>query len=148
MKKLLTLLMALALCLCVAACGGDTEAPADTEEPAETETDVNEPVETADNEGAEITDEQLAALTEAYNVVAPLYNEAYTTAEANGWLADETTAAEIEAMNSTLGFIGTALTEDLTMLDGSDFDALTETLLTLEAPLTELVERVSVPYEG
>jgi len=103
---------------------------------------------TAPADGAEITQEQLEALTAAYNTVAPLYNEAYIQAEANGWLNDATTAAEIEAMSSTLGVIGTALTEDLTMLNGSDFDGLTSTLLQLEAPLNELIERVSASYGG
>lgn len=62
-------------------------------------------------------------------------------------MADEQTAAELKALGSTLGFIGTALAEDLTMLDGTDFDALIEKLET-EAPtvLDTLSERVNEPY--
>jgi len=139
MKKFFALLLALMMVMSLVACGG---------EPAVEPTAGNQggSAPAADNEGAEITDEQLVALAEAYNTVAPLYNEAYTTAEANGWLNDETTAAEIQAVGATLGVVGTALTEDLSMLDGADFDALTETLLQFEAPLYELIERVSIPY--
>lgn len=155
MKKFLALLLALMMVFCLAACGSEEPAGPDVEEEAAGEVAENEDTEdppesaqAADNTGAEISDEQLAALTEAYNQVAPLYNEAYTAAEANGWLADEQTAAEIEALNDTLGFIGHALTEDLTALDGSDFDTLTTTLQGFVPALEELVTRVSVPYEG
>ena len=102
--------------------------------------------ETAAIGDAEITQEQLTVLAEAYNQVAPVYNEAYDLAEANGWLADETTAAELDAVGGTLSFIGTAMTEDLTMLDGSDFDALPGALLEFVPALEDLIERVSVPY--
>lgn len=102
----------------------------------------------ADNEGTSITDEQMATLTEAYNQVAPIYNQAYTDAEANGWLNDELTATELNAVAGTLGTIGTALTEDLSMLEGVDTDALVATLEELAPALNELAERVSVPYEG
>lgn len=137
MRKVIALLLALLMCLSLAACGGDAEEPVNTDS-----------VPVADSSEAQISDEQLAELTAAYNQVAPLYNEAYVTAEANGWLEDETTAAEIQALNSTLGVIGTALTEDLTMLDGVDIDALIGQLLEVEEPINELIERVSVPYEG
>lgn len=130
MKKWIALLLAVMMCLSMAACS--------TEDVAQV----------ADNSNAEISDEQLEALMEAYNVVAPLYNEAYDAAESNGWLADELTAAEIEAVNATLGVISQALTEDLTMLDGSDFEALPAALLEMEEPLREMIERVSEPYAG
>lgn len=130
MKKWIALLLAVMMCLSMAACS--------TEDVAQV----------ADNSNAEISDEQLEALMEAYNVVAPLYNEAYDAAESNGWLADELTAAEIEAVNTTLGVISQALTEDLTMLDGSDFEALPAALLEMEEPLREMIERVSEPYAG
>lgn len=131
MKKWIALLLAVMMCLSMAACSS-------TEDVAQV----------ADNSNAEISDEQLEALMEAYNVVAPLYNEAYEAAESNGWLADELTAAEIEAVNATLGVISQALTEDLTMLDGSDFEALPGALLEMEEPLNEMIERVSEPYAG
>jgi len=137
MKKLLVALLLVVMCLSLVACGGGEENPADG---------GSAPV--ADNNSTSITDEEIAALTEAYNTVAPLYNEAYVQAEANGWLADETVAAEIEALNNTLGFIGAALTEDVTMLDGSDMTALVETVASLEGPLNDLVAKVSVPFEA
>lgn len=102
--------------------------------------------ETADIGDAEITQEQLTALTEAYNQVAPVYNAAFDLAEANGWLDDETTLTELNAVGGTLSFVGTALTEDLAMLDGSDFDALPGALLEFIPALEDLAERVSVPY--
>ena len=151
MKKFLMLLLALMLVLGLAACGSG-EAPPPVEEVAPPAEDVAPPAEesvpAADNSGAEISDEQLVALTEAYNQVAPLSNEVYTAAEANGWLADETTAAEIQALNDTLGFIGYALTEDLSLLDGSDFDLLPAAILEFVPSLEEMAVRVSVPYEG
>lgn len=102
----------------------------------------------ADPEGAEINNEQLTALTNAYNQVAPLYNQVYTAAETNGWLNDELTSTELDTVSGTLSFIGTALTEDLTMLDGSNFDALPGALLELVPELEKMLERVSVAYEG
>ena len=50
-------------------------------------------------------------------------------------------------MNATLGTIGKALTEDLTLLNGcEDFDALINGVLAFGPALEELAERVSVPY--
>lgn len=142
MKKFLALLLALMMVLALTACGG--------EEPAADDDTAEPPVSAqgVDNEGAEINDEQLAALTEAYNEVAPLYNDMYTAAEENGWLADEQTAAEVQAVGGTLSVVTKALTEDLTVLDGSKFDELPDGLRSLIPAIEELSERVSVPYEG
>ncbi len=93
-----------------------------------------------------VTDEALKPLAEAYNQVAPLYNEAYDAAEANGWLNDEQTAAEIEAMNDTLSYIASGLTEDPAKLENADIPALVEQLEQLSPAFQELLERVSVPY--
>lgn len=47
------------------------------------------------------------------------------------------------------GFLGKGLTEDISLLDGSDFDALIDYLENEFPPaLEELSERVSVPYEA
>ena len=71
------------------------------------------------------------------------------TAEANGWMEDETTAAELQGLTAVLGFIGSGLTEDPSLLDGTDFDELIENLETQIAPAIEtLSERVSEPYGG
>ena len=131
MKKILALLLSLMLVLSLAACGGDdtTDTPVD-EEPA-------------------VTDEQLADLTAAYNNVAVPYNEIATAVNENGWMNDEQTATEMKALSDTLGFIGKGLTEDISLLDGSDFDALIDYLENEFPPaLEELSERVSVPYEA
>ena len=133
MKKILALLLSLMLVLSLAACGGD-----DT-----TDTAVDEEPE------GRITDEQLADLTAAYNNVAVPYNEIATAVNENGWMNDEQTATEMKALSDTLGFIGKGLTEDISLLDGSDFDALIDYLENEFPPaLEELSERVSVPYEA
>lgn len=141
MKKFLALLLAAMMVLSLVAC--------DIDESSEPETDeAPSSAVVADNSNAEISDEQLKALREAYNQAAPLFNEVYTAVEKNGWMADEQTAAEVQAVNGTLATIGKALTEDLTMLDGSDFDKLAKTVLEFVPALEEMLERVSVPYEG
>ena len=88
-------------------------------------------------------------LTAAYNNVAVPYNEIATAVNENGWMNDEQTATEMKALSDTLGFIGKGLTEDISLLDGSDFDALIDYLENEFPPaLEELSERVSVPYEA
>lgn len=133
MKKFAALLLAMMMVFTLAACGG-------SDEPAGTGlTDMN---------GNEVTQDTITKLTEAYNAIAVPYNEIATTANENGWMADEQTAAEFNALSSTLGFIGAALTEDLSMLDGSDFDAIIEKLENeFPTALDILSERVSVPYD-
>lgn len=91
-------------------------------------------------------DAQLKKLTEAYNQVAPLYNEAAAAAEENGWLADEQTAIELEALSATLSYIGSGLTEDSSKLEDADINGLIEQLEGLRPAVEELVQRVSVPY--
>ena len=123
MKRLLTLTLALVMSLSLTACGGSDDAGS--------------------------SDEKLAELTEAYNNVAVPYNEIANLVNENGWMADEQTNAEMNALNSTLGTVGTALTEDISMLDGVDVDALIASLSDeLPGALAELKDRVSVPYEG
>lgn len=116
---------------------------------AELKTQVEEEIAAAESAGdVEITDEQLQALTEAYNSVAPAFNEMYTTAEANGWLNDEQTSTEINALSGSLTGIGTALTGDLSALNGSNFDELPGAVSGLSTGIAELMERVSTPYAG
>lgn len=151
MKKLLALLLAMMMVLSLVACGSDEPVDVETDEPAGTEEEAGGEEESylTDNNGNPVTQETINELSEAYNAIAIPYNEIVTTVNANGWMADEQTAAEVDAVSSTLGFIGTALTEDLSMLDGTDFEALI-TSLNEEFPevLSILSERVSVPYEG
>ena len=149
MKKILALLLSLMLVLSLAACGGDdTTDTAVDEEPVVTD-EAETPAEDEEVPEGRITDEQLADLTAAYNNVAVPYNEIATAVNENGWMNDEQTATEMKALSDTLGFIGKGLTEDISLLDGNDFDALIDYLENEFPPaLEELSERVSVPYEA
>lgn len=150
MKKILALLLSLMLALSLAACGGDdtTDTPED-EDPAPVTDETGTPDEDEKVPEGRITDEQLAALTAAYNNVAVPYNEIATAVNENGWMNDEQTAAEMKALSDTLGFIGKGLTEDISLLDGTDFEALIDKLENELLPaMDELRERVSVPYEA
>ena len=150
MKKILALLLSLMLVLSLAACGGDdtTDTPVD-EEPAPVTDEAETPAEDEEVPEGRITDEQLADLTAAYNNVAVPYNEIATAVNENGWMNDEQTAAEMKALSDTLGFIGKGLTEDISLLDGTDFEALIDKLENELLPaMDELSERVSVPYEA
>ena len=151
MKKFLALLLSLMLVLSLAACGDTADDTTDEDTPPTEDTDTDADTNT-DGEEVEgrINDDELARLTEAYNAVAVPYNEIATMVNENGWMADEQTNAEMTALQNTLGFIGTGLTEDISMLDGSDFEALIDSLTDEQLPsaLDELRERVSVPYEG
>lgn len=150
MKKILALLLSLMLALSLAACGGDdtTDTPED-EDPAPVTDEAETPDEDEEVPEGRITDEQLAALTAAYNNVAVPYNEIATAVNENGWMNDEQTATEMKALSDTLGFIGKGLTEDISLLDGTDFEALIDKLENELLPaMDELSERVSVPYEA
>lgn len=154
MKKILSLVLALALCASLAACGGKEPAKSDpAPAPAESTPSAApapaepEPAPEPESDGGP-TDEQRQALADAYNQVVDVYNEVLDNAEANGWMADEATAAEIEVLGATVEPVGTALSEDMSMLEGADFDALPGILTGEILPeLQKLNEKVSVPYE-
>ena len=139
MKKFLALLLALMMVLSLAACGSDEpedSAPVSEDGPTTEQTQA-------------VTDEALIPVANAVNEVAPIFNEVYETAEANGWLEDEQTATELQAVMGTLTFTQSALTDDPSKLENvTDFDALAESILQLAPALEEIAERVSVPYEG
>ena len=152
MKRLLTLTLALVMSLSLTACGGSDD-DASSSDVNDVSTSVSAPAEDGSGDASvpegRISEEKLAELTEAYNNVAVPYNEIANLVNENGWMADEQTNAEMNAMNSTLGTVGTALTEDISMLDGVDVDALIAALSDeLPGALAELKDRVSVPYEG
>ena len=152
MKRLLTLTLALVMSLSLTACGGSDD-DASSSDVNDVSTSVSEPAEDGSGDASvpegRISEEKLAELTEAYNNVAVPYNEIANLVNENGWMADEQTNAEMNAMNSTLGTVGTALTEDISMLDGVDVDVLIAALSDeLPGALAELKDRVSVPYEG
>lgn len=123
MKKFFALLLAMMMALSLAACGGSD-----------------------DSVDADPADEQLQALTEAYNEAATLYNDVAIAASDNGWMADEQTAADINAFGDTLEPIGEALTEDISLLEGADYDELTAALKEFVPELEALAEKVSEPY--
>ena len=151
MKRLLTLTLALVMSLSLTACGGSDDASSSDESDVSVSASQSAEDDSGDASVPEgrISDEKLAELTEAYNNVAVPYNEIANLVNENGWMADEQTNAEMNAMNSTLGTVGTALTEDISMLDGADVDALIAALSDeLPGALAELKDRVSVPYEG
>ncbi|MBQ9974002.1 MAG: hypothetical protein IJP02_03475 [Oscillospiraceae bacterium] len=145
MKKFLALLLAMMMMVSLVACGGEV-VEEEVSDVSASQSEEQDSAIAADNEGAKITDEQVAVLVEAYNSVAPLFNEVFTAAEKNGWLNDPQTLAEIEAVNATLGVVGTALTEDMTMLDGANLDELPGALLQFAPELEKMLERVSVAY--
>ena len=152
MKRLLTLTLALVMSLSLTACGGSDD-DASSSDVNDMSTSVSGPSQDGSGDASvpegRISEEKLAELTEAYNNVAVPYNEIANLVNENGWMADEQTNAEMTAMNSTLGTVGTALTEDISMLDGVDVDALIAALSDeLPGALAELKDRVSVPYEG
>ena len=150
MKRLLTLTLALVMSLSLTACGGSDDAGSSDE----IDVSVSASQSTEDGSGdasvpeGRISDEKLAELTEAYNNVAVPYNEIANLVNENGWMADEQTKAEMNALNSTLETVAAALT-DTSKLDGADVDALIASLSDeLPGALAELKDRVSVPYEG
>lgn len=152
MKRLLAMAMALVMSLALVACGSDDSGSADV---SDVSTSTSQPAEdgstSSDSSVPEgrISDEQLAELTTAYNNVAVPYNEIATQVNESDWVNDAQTMAEMEALGNTLGFIGAGLTEDISMLDGVDVDALIAALSDeLPGALAELKDRVSVPYEG
>ena len=131
MKRLLTLTLALVMSLSLTACGGSDD-DASSSDVNDVSTSVSEPAEDGSGDASvpegRISDEKLAELTEAYNNVAVPYNEIANLVNENGWMADEQTNAEMKAMSSTLGTVGTAITEydfsqvDLdALLDGYDW---------------------------
>ncbi len=136
MKKLLSLLLALAMCASLAACGGGDDTPSDASGGGDVSTS-----------GAP-TDAQLETLTDAYNQVAVLYNDVATKAQENGWTADAETNAAIQTISAALDPVGEALTGDMSALSGANFDTLPDTLLELMPTLEELAEKVADPYEG
>ena len=151
MKRLLTLTLALVMSLSLTACGGSDD-DASSSDVNDVSTSVSEPAEDGSGDASvpegRISDEKLAELTEAYNNVAVPYNEIAKLVNENGWMADEQTNAEMNALNSTLETVAAALT-DISKLDGVDVDALIASLSDeLPGALVELKDRVSVPYEG
>lgn len=136
MKKLLSLALALAMCASLAACGGSDDGGVSSAG-SDVSTSAGGP-----------TDAQLKALTEAYQQVSEVYNEAATKANENGWAADEQTLSDLNTIAECLEPIGLALNGDMASLEGSDFDGLPGAILEFLPEAQALLEKVSEPYEG
>lgn len=117
MKKVISLLLALVLCVSLAACGG-SKGP---------------------------SDEQLTAITNAYNEAADLYEEISSNAQANGWMDDQETADAIKALGDKLDPIGKALDSKKFSDLGKDvdFDTLPGEIRGYLPELEALEEKVS-----
>lgn len=144
-KKLLSLLLVLAMCAFLAACGGSDDSGADFEP----ESDSVAEEETFDDSTSDgPTDEQLSALTEAYQEVSPVYLDAIAKAQENGWEADEQTMSELSVIGESLDPVGRALNGEMSLLEGADFDDLILAVQECLPAAQTLLERVSEPYEG
>ncbi len=92
MKKLLVLIMALAMTLSLASCGG-----------GKAETPASSPASTAAAERKDnVTPEQAAAIVDIMAKMGPLYEEAAAAAPANGWDQDEEAVQELNAVYATM----------------------------------------------
>lgn len=144
-KKLLSLLLVLAMCAFLAACGGSDDSGADFEP----ESDSAAEEETLDDSTSDgPTDEQLSALTEAYQEVSPVYLDAIAKAQENGWEADEQTMSELNVIGESLDPVGRALNGEMSLLEGADFDDLILAVQECLPASQTLLDRVSEPYEG
>lgn len=152
MKKPIYLLLALAICASLSACGGAESSSSNVSSESSVSVTADEPDQSSEDFDSDTadgpTDEQLNTLIEAYNQVANLYNDVTIMAQDNGWEDDQETSDAIQFIGNILEPVGLALTEDMSALDGVDFDALPDALLELLPDLEALSEKVSVPYAG
>lgn len=139
MRKLLSLALALVMCASLAACGGSDAGGAGSE--------PNSGGASSSASGGP-TDAQLKTLTEAYNEVAVQYNDVIALAQENGWTADEETNTKLQNIGAMMDPVGTALSGDMSYLEGADFDELPKALLELKPDLDELAAKVAEPYSG
>ena len=139
MKKLLVLLLTMMLCFSLTACGGSEDSDVSGGDKDNTVAD--------DNGDANVEDEYYQQVADAYAQVEALYEQVSAAAEENGWTADEQTAAELEAVVKVLNQVGPGI-EDASAFADVDMQALAESMNNLVTALGEMVDRVSVPYEG
>ena len=136
MRKVLSLVLALAMCASLAACGGGSDNGGVSSEPSSSSISGGP------------TDAQIKALKEAYQQVSAVYNDAATTANESGWSADEETIAELNTIGTMLEPIGLALTGDMSSLEGADFDELPDAVLELLPAAQTLLDKVSQPFDA
>lgn len=141
MKKLLVLMMALAMTLSLAACGGNAEPPASTPE--------STPAAAAERKD-NVTPEQAAAIVDIMAKMGPLYEEAAAAATANGWDQDELAVQELNAVYAIMDSARVGLGE----LDGygdtstEDIDTVIEQYQTMLDEMPNLVAKYSEPYSN
>ena len=141
MKRLLVLIMALAMTLSLAACGGGK-----AETPASTPASTPAAAERKDN----VTPEQAAAIVDIMAKMGPLYNEAAEAAAANGWDKDEAAVQELNAVYAIMDSARVGLGE----LDGygdtstEDIDAVVEQYQAMLDEMPNLVAKYSEPYSN
>lgn len=149
MKKLVSILMVLVMCASLAACGdsGSTVSNTPSSAPSSAPSNTGGPTDAQEGGEVAVSNEELEALAAAYNEVAVVFNEIYTTAESNGWLEDEETVIELQALTDMLTSINTGLTEDPSVFEGVDINSMIEELQNLGPELESLYNRVSYHYE-
>lgn len=141
MKKLLVLVMALAMTLSFAACGRNNSAPSstpDTSAPAAAKRQDN------------VTPEQAAAIVDIMAKMGTLYNEAADAASKNGWDKDETAVKELNAVYAIMDSARVGLGE----LDGygdtstEEIDTVVEYYQAMLDEMPNLVAKFSEPYSN
>ncbi len=141
MKKLLVLIVALAMTLSLAACGGGKAEP-----PASTPASTPAAAERQDN----VTPEQAAAIVDIMAKMGSLYNEAAEAAAANGWDKDEAAVQELNAVYAIMDSARVGLGE----LDGygdtstEDIDAVVAQYQAMLDEMPNLVAKYSEPYSN
>lgn len=144
MKKLLVLMMALAMTLSLAACGGNNVAPSTSD--ASTPASTPATTERQDN----VTPEQAASIVDIMAKMGPLYNEAAEAAAKNGWDKDETALQELNTVYAIIDSARVGLEE----LDGygdtskEDIDAVIEQYQVVLDAMPDLITKVSKPYSN
>ncbi|MHC1694824.1 MAG: acid shock protein [Eubacteriales bacterium] len=139
MKKLLVLMMALAMSLSLASCGGDN-----AETPASTLESTTSATQRQDN----VTPKQAAAIVDIMAKMGPLYNEAVEAATMNGWDTDETAMQELNMVYTIMDSARVGLGE----LDGygdtstEDIDTIVAQYQTMLDEMPNLIAKFSEPY--
>jgi len=139
MKKLFVLMMVLVTALSLAACGGR-----DTQEAGEMTT-----TEAEDWPYKNVTREQIQAINDVLTELEPLYNEAVTLAQKNGWEEDELTVKELNTvyMLIDVGKYGAANPSDFGDISKEDMDLFVEQYQIVLGAMPDLIARVSEIYE-
>lgn len=148
MKKLTVLMMALLLLLGLTACGGSSTAqPADSQ-PVQTSEQPEASASAVATPSLLITQEQLDKITAIVDQMAPLYNEAETKAQENGWLSDETTTNELAAIYAVVQSASEGLADPSMFNDMEDMDGYIEAMQAMLDELPNVLAKVSEPYAG